>query len=131
MKRSKTYYDDVYETRNTTALNSVSPFLRCIKGLDSHPKIRLPDSGLLIGRDPVSCALLLANDPEVSRYHCRISYQKQTGFFIVTDLSATNGVYTEKGQRIPTGGKIALAEGQCFSLCNGKYIFQTILCSNF
>ena len=126
MNRAK-QYDDIYETMNTTALHSVVPFLRCVKGPSSCAEIRLPDTGLLIGRDPVSCALFLANDLDVSRYHCRVSYQKRTGFFIVTDLNSTNGVYTEKGQRLPAGGKIALIDGQCFSLCQGRYVFQTVL----
>lgn len=129
MKKSRKY-DDVYETMNTIALSSMEPFLRCVKGPCPYSELRLPETGLLIGRDPVSCALLLTDDPEVSRYHCRISYQKLTGFFIITDLNATNGVYTEKGQRLPAGSKIALIDGQCFSLCKGKYVFQTILRRN-
>ncbi len=120
-------YDAVYDTMNTTAIENVSPFLYCLKGPLIGKEIPIPDTGLLIGRDPVACALLLANDPMISRYHCRVSYQKRTGFFIVTDLNARNGVYTEKGQRLSQGEKIALIDGQYFALCGNRYVFQTIL----
>ena len=114
-------------TMNTVALAGVSPYLRCIRGIYAGYDIPIPSTGMLIGRDPIACQLVFDSDVEVSRYHCRASYSRQTGFFIITDLNSTNGVFSEDGRRLAPGQKVALIEGQCFMLCGGKILFQTIL----
>lgn len=119
--------DRDFLTMNTVALAGVSPYLRCIRGSYAGYDVPVPSTGMLIGRDPVACQLVFDKDPDVSRYHCRVSYNRQTGFFIIADLNSTNGVFSEDGHRLEAGGKLALIDGQCFLLCGTKIIFQTVL----
>lgn len=114
-------------TMNTIALSGVSPYLRCLKGSYVGYDIPILSTGILIGRDPVACHLVFDKDADVSRYHCRVCYNKQSGFFIITDLNSTNGVFSEDGQRLAPGSKLALIEGQCFMLCGSKILFQVVL----
>ena len=119
--------DREFLTTKTIELSGVSPYLRCLQGLYGGYDVPVPSTGMLIGRDPVACHLVFDKDPDVSRYHCRVSYNRQTGFFIITDLNSTNGVFSEDGHRLEPGGKLALIDGQCFLLCEHKIVFQTIL----
>lgn len=114
-------------TQNTVSISGVEPFLRCLRGEFEGFDIPVLSSGILVGRDPVACQLVFANTPEVSRYHCRVTYSKRTGYFVVTDLNSANGVYTESDQRVGKGEKIALIPDQIFKLCGDLVIFQVIV----
>jgi len=111
-------------TMNTTAQPDAQPFLLGLKGAYEGYEIPVLSTGILIGRDSGVCHLIFADTPEVSRYHCRVFYDKWTGYFVVTDLKSKNGVYQEDGRRVPPGEKIALAPGQIFKLCGDLIIFQ-------
>ena len=123
----KTTNDEIMMTMNTTAVYGVAPFIRCLRGEYEGYDIPIPSTGILIGRDTFSCHLIFASTPDVSRYHCRVSYSSRTGYFIVTDLNSLNGVYNEKNQRIASGDKLVLGPGQIFKLCGELIIFETVL----
>ena len=110
------YSANEIETQNTASVAGVFPYLRCLRGEFETSEIPIPRTGLLIGRDPASCHLVYSNTPKISRYHCKVTYSRQTGYFIVTDLRSTNGVFTEINQRVEPGGKLALIPGQIFKL---------------
>lgn len=116
---------DVMMTMNTTALPGAQPFLHCLKGDYAGYEVPVLPTGILIGRDSGSCHLLFPNTPEVSRYHCRVFYDRRTGYFVVTDLNSQNGVYREDGSRVRPGEKLALAAGQIFKLCGDLIVFRT------
>lgn len=124
--RGKCGYADAVLTMNTTALPDGRPFLRCLKGAYEGCEIPVLATGILIGRDS-GCHLVFLDTPEVSRYHCRIFYDKRTGYFIVTDLNSKNGVYREDGSRVPPGEKIALVPGQIFMLCRDLIVFEAVI----
>jgi uncharacterized membrane protein YhaH (DUF805 family) len=72
---------------------------------------RIPvGSGIVIGRDPSSCNLVLSTQG-VSRTHARVTWNG--GQFVVTDLRSTNGVYVS-GSRI--NGPVTLTAGASFRL---------------
>jgi len=72
---------------------------------------RIPvGSGIVIGRDPSSCNLVLSTQG-VSRTHVRVTWNG--GLFVVTDLRSTNGVYVS-GSRI--NAPVPLAAGTSFRL---------------
>ena len=52
---------------------------------------------LSIGRGETN--QLILNDPFVSRYHVRIEYNKNTGFFVLKDMDSRNGIYLN-GNRV-------------------------------
>ncbi len=118
---------DEVMTMNTVSISGGRPYLRCLKGEHAGYDIPVLSTGILIGRDIVACQLVFAHTAEVSRYHCRVSYNKRTGYFVVTDLNSINGIFTEDGFRVERGGKIALIPGQIFKLCGDMIIFETVV----
>lgn len=119
-------YDDVMKIRDTVSVRDVNPFIRGLKGEYDGYDIPVLKTGILLGRDPAACQLIFANTPSVSRYHCRVSYNARTGYFIITDLNSTNGIFMEDGSRLEKGGKLALIPGQIFKMCQDDIIFQVI-----
>lgn len=119
--------EDVMLTMNTTALPGGEPFLRCLKGAYEGCEVPVLSTGILIGRESASCHLVFPDTPEVSRYHCRVFYDARTGYFVVTDLNSTNGVFHEDGRRLPPGEKMALVPGQIFKLCGDRIIFEVVI----
>jgi len=127
MRMSRNHDSHEIMTQNTVSVSGVDPFLRCLKGEFAGYDIPVLPTGILLGRDSVACQLVFSNTPEISRYHCRITYSRRTGYFVVTDLNSANGIYTETNQRVEKGGKIALAPNQIFKLCGDLIIFQTVI----
>ena len=125
--KNKNVPDEVSMTMNTTAAYGVSPVIRCLAGEYRGYDIPVLSTGILIGRDPSACHLIFSETPDVSRYHCRVSYSSRTGYFVITDLNSLNGVYAENGQRIEPGGKLVLGPGQRFMLCGDGIVFETVL----
>lgn len=119
--------DEIEMTVNTTAAYGMKPFLRCLAGEYAGYDVPVLSTGILIGRDTYACHLIFGETPDVSRYHCRVSYSTQTGYFVITDLNSLNGVFSEDGRRLSPGEKLVLAPGQRFSLCGKQIIFETIL----
>ena len=79
-------------------------------------------NGIVIGRDPAACQLVLNKD-KVSRRHCKIAYNPANNTYVVTDYSS-NGTYIsgkamQKNQptEIPAGTMIQLGkDGDIFRL---------------
>lgn len=124
-KNKNTSVDPVMLTANTTAVYAAMPFLRGLAGEYAGYDIPVLPTGILIGRDPAACHLIFANTPDVSRYHCRVTYNKHTGYFVITDLNSTNGIFTEDNRRLEKGEKLVLAPGQTFKLCGEQIVFET------
>ena len=127
MQKHNEDYTEAIETMNTVSLRGMRPFLRCIRGEFAGYDIPILTTGILIGRDANVCQLVFADDPSVSRYHCRVSYNVRTGFFVVTDLNSSNGVFTENSNRVDSGGKLALIPGQRFMLCDSHILFEVVV----
>ncbi len=125
--KSKMHCDEVEMTMNTTAVYGALPCLLCLKGEYAGYEIPILSTGLLIGRDTTACHLIFNQTPDISRYHCRVTYSGHTGYFVITDLHSLNGVYTEDDKRIKAGDKLVLGPGQIFKLCGEQVIFQTIV----
>ena len=114
-------------THDTVAIENAKPFLACTKGQYAGDDIPVPATGMLIGRDPFACQLVFDKDEQISRYHCRVVYDRRSGFFVITDLNSTNGVYWESGIRLDPGDKMLLTPGESFSLCCGRIEFKTFV----
>lgn len=130
MKKKQNTLDENAMTFNTMAVLDMSPYIRCLKGEYIGYDIPVLFTGILIGRDTSVCHLIFEKTYDISRYHCRVSYNNRTGYFVITDLNSLNGVYTENGQRIASGSKLVLAPGQKFKLCEEQVIFEIVLKSS-
>jgi pSer/pThr/pTyr-binding forkhead associated (FHA) protein/ABC-type transport system involved in cytochrome c biogenesis ATPase subunit len=84
--------------------------LRALSPAPLEAERSLPESGLVIGRDPDQADLVL-HSSRVSRRHCRI--QADGHGWLAEDLESTNGVYVN-GQRI--AGKQSLRIGDVIGL---------------
>lgn len=71
---------------------------------------------VVLGRE-CSCNIIFRpNMPEVSRRHCKISYDKHQDIFMLTDLNSTYGTFLRNGEKIPAGETIVLHDGDEFSI---------------
>ncbi|MBQ4311221.1 MAG: FHA domain-containing protein [Oscillospiraceae bacterium] len=120
-------HTDLDMTNNTVSMNNMIPYIECIKGEYEGYEFPVLSTGILIGRDINSCQIVCKNTPNISRYHCRVTYSNKTGYFVITDLNSKNGIWTENGVRIETGSKIVIGDQQIFKLCRDELIFQTKL----
>jgi ABC transport system ATP-binding/permease protein len=75
-----------------------------------HREYRLEVPVITIGRDAVSCEVVVSGDT-VSRRHCRIV--SQTGEHAIEDLNSTNGVFVNR-ERVT--GKTVLRDGDLIGL---------------
>ncbi len=70
-----------------------------------------------IGRDPSACDVVFPADTiEVSRRHCSVSFNRQTGRVLLEDFSSANGTYFPSGTRIIPGRLYSLRSGDRFYL---------------
>ncbi len=82
--------------------------MECCRGAYEGTIIPI-DGEVIIGRDE-TCSHIVIKGAEISRKHCGISYDPQTGSYIVTDYSS-NGVYYKNGQRFPQNQPVACNAG--------------------
>lgn len=72
---------------------------------------------IIIGRDPSACDVVFPADSiEISRRHCAVSFNRQTGRVLLEDFSSSNGTYFPSGTRIIPGRLYSLRNGDRFYL---------------
>lgn len=64
---------------------------------------------LMVGRDAKGCQVVVKR-PDVSRVHCKISYNSGDKVYTVTDCSS-NGVFNQDGARFPQNVPVACSPG--------------------
>jgi uncharacterized RDD family membrane protein YckC len=85
----------------------------------------VPANGILIGRDKVSCQIIFsANAQGISRHHCQVNFNRQSGMFVVNDLGSTYGTYSMTGVSIKSGQPMALGAGERFYLGSKSNTFE-------
>lgn len=81
-------------------------------------------NGLMIGRDPSVCQVVLAKSSGISRLHCFVSYNPASGMYILSDRNSTYGTYTQTGIRVTPEKSVALKSGERFYLGNTNNLFE-------
>ncbi len=83
-----------------------------------------PNQQICIGRDPAYCQIVISSGGEsVSRKHCLIQYDGNTGCFYVTDYSS-NGTFLENGTRLNQNVPTPLNPGTVIMLGNRSNVFR-------
>lgn len=78
----------------------------------SYPIGRQP---ILIGRDGNNCAIVYREGtPGVSGRHCSVSWEPETGEFLVTDLRSTYGTFLQNGKKLEPNVPYHLKSGESF-----------------
>lgn len=75
-----------------------------------------------LGRDGTKSDFVV-NDRGISRLHCGIRYNSETGEYLVCDYSL-NGLYRENGKKLPKGKMVKLKMGDELCLGNDENIIR-------
>lgn len=88
----------------------------------------LGPQGLLMGRDQSACDFVFDNSTNgISRTHCKLEFNQQTGMFILYDLGSSYGTFLGNGVRVPQGQPMALRSGDQFYLADRSCMFMVSL----
>ena len=82
------------------------------------PPPELDGRDFVLGREP-DCDLVL-EDPTVSRRHARLSFDRATGSWSITDLGSMNGTWVD-GWRVQ--GAVAVEPGDAVRLGSAGWVF--------
>ncbi|MCR4615845.1 MAG: RDD family protein [Clostridiales bacterium] len=93
-----------------------------------HAGVRFPvtGNGIMIGRDAISCQMVLRKTRGISRLHCFLSYNPASGMYILTDRNSKYGTFTDKGVRVTPHRSIALKRGERFYLASKDALFEVV-----
>ncbi len=99
----------------------------CLIGVGKNSNIKYFFSDkecLLIGRNPVSCQIVLpADEPCVSRIHCQVRYNHQTDTLLLKDMGSSYGTFLKGGIRLQPEQVAVLEPGQEFYVGTTQNMF--------
>ncbi len=73
--------------------------------------------GMIMGREQNACDFVFAGDVHgISRVHCKIQFNQQTGMFVIYDLGSSYGTFLANGVRVLQGQPMAIQPGGQFYL---------------
>ncbi len=105
--------------------NGVQPELVAVKGPLAGMIYQIGDNGIIIGRDSVSCQVVIPSDQDkVSRIHCYVTFNPMSGMFVLNDRNSTHGTYLVNGSRVPYAQPAALKSGDRFYLATPENVFE-------
>lgn len=85
---------------------------------------RVTGSGLMIGRDPAYCQIVFPIEAgEVSRRHCTLQYEAESGLFYLEDHGSSNGTFLADGSRMQPGKRYPLRSGERFAISGDIHWF--------
>lgn len=89
----------------------INPSLICTRGLYQGTKFEIPkNETILIGRDPESCAVIIANVAGISRKHLELRYNSESDRYFIKDISST-GTFLVNGNRLERDKVYQLSHG--------------------
>ena len=104
---------------------AATPKLVAVSGQLAGMSFPIDSRGIMIGRDPSCCGVVVNKDTAgISRHHCTVSYNTQTGMFIVNDCGSSYGTFTASGMRVMNGQPVALNNGERFYLGSPANSFE-------
>lgn len=101
------------------------PKLVCVSGPFAGMIYNVPSSGLVIGRDTISCQVILpSSQKNVSRVHCLLTYNPMSRLFILSDRNSSLGTFLNNGTRVMHSRPAALKSGDRFYLASRENMFE-------
>ena len=92
-----------------------NPAVRSLSAQHNGMRVPLSGQGVLIGRDPAQCQLVFQEGtPGVSSRHCLVSWDPQSGQFLVTDRGSSYGTFLMNGEKLAPNLPKALRPGDSF-----------------
>jgi hypothetical protein len=87
--------------------------------------IPLGQEALVIGRDArLSNLIIPGNSGHISKRHCQLKLDYQTGSIVLEDLGSRNGTFLASGQRLHQGAPYTLRPGERFYLAEPSLMFE-------
>ena len=77
---------------------------------------------IIIGRSAEHSNIII-NDPNISRTHCTVRFDKKVGCFFIKDTSS-NGTFSASGQRYASGTYSAVATDDKFYLSSVDFMIR-------
>lgn len=113
--------------QSAIAADTIVAQLKGISGIYAGQSIPM-EAGekIVIGRGSEECNLIV-DAPKVSRKHCEITFDSQSGVFLLNDFSS-NGLYKNDGEKYRTHAE--LTSGDVFFLGNKENGFQVRVKNN-
>lgn len=99
------------------------PLLCGVTGNYAGQIIPIDEKGLIIGRDPLSCNIIISSEA-ISRMHCIVKYDLRQNCFTLTDTCSSNGTFLASGVRLGKGQAIILKSGERFFLAVKDNMFE-------
>ncbi|MCD7777186.1 MAG: FHA domain-containing protein, partial [Clostridiales bacterium] len=85
----------------------------------------IPEGGLTIGRDALSCQVVLPSSQQnISRIHCLVTYNTMSKMFVINDRRSTYGTYLQNGTKVDPSRPTAVFSGTRFYLASRNNIFE-------
>lgn len=115
--------------QQTAPINSTAqPKLIGVAGRYAGQAYLIGAQGLMMGRDQSACDFVFDSSANgISRTHCKIQYNPQTGMFVLYDLGSSYGTYIGNGVRVLQGQPLALKPGEQFYLADRGCTFMVNL----
>jgi pSer/pThr/pTyr-binding forkhead associated (FHA) protein len=106
----------------------VQPKLIGVAGRYAGQAYLIGPQGLMMGRDQSACEFVFDNSTNgISRTHCKVQFNPQTGMFVLYDLGSSYGTFLANGTRVPQGQPMALRPGDQFYLADRGCMFMVNL----
>jgi uncharacterized RDD family membrane protein YckC len=106
----------------------VQPKLIGVAGRYAGQAYLIGPQGLMMGRDQSACEFVFDSSANgISRTHCKVQFNPQTGMFVLYDLGSSYGTFLANGTRIPQGQPMALRPGEQFYLADRGCMFMVNL----
>lgn len=116
--------DGVASTSASPVKNVNGSSIVGVSGELAGMRFPITGNGIMIGRDPAACQVVLKRSKGVSRLHCLVSYNAQSGMYIISDRNSTYGTFTGNGTRVTPNKSIALKRGERFYLATTDVMFE-------
>lgn len=134
LSQPRAVYGGNREERQAAATSPVrggfaaQPKLIGVTGTYAGQAFLIGAQGMLMGRDQTACDFVFAgNVGGISRMHCKVQYNQQTGMFVLYDLGSSYGTYFANGVRVQQGQPAALRPGGQFYLAEQGCMFMVDL----
>lgn len=99
------------------------PLLCGVTGSYAGQMVPIDEKGLIIGRDPLSCNIIIHSEA-ISRMHSIVKYDPAQNCFTLTDTCSSNGTFLASGVRLGKGQAIILKSGERFFLAVKDNMFE-------
>lgn len=100
-------------------------FISGLSGPLTGKDVGLTTGPLIIGRDPEQSNLVIPPPNQIiSRQHCSIKFDNESGNILIEDLGSKNGTFLFGGKRLDAGRSYILEKGDRFYLVEPDILFE-------